>query len=96
MKIFLNDVSELLKMSIKFQHLSLSGTLDINRSWNNSADFVYFCSIVPVEINSDKFTESLFMLPQYPIKFIASTCAKTNLNHIGSSALVLSWKSVKA
>jgi hypothetical protein len=32
MKIFLNDVSELLNMSIKFQHLNLSGTLDINRS----------------------------------------------------------------
>jgi hypothetical protein len=32
MKIFLNDVSELLNMSIKFQHLNLSGTLDINIS----------------------------------------------------------------
>jgi hypothetical protein len=37
-------------MSIKFQHLKLSGTLDINRSSNNNADFVYFCSTVPVEI----------------------------------------------
>jgi hypothetical protein len=46
MKIFLNDLSKLLNMSIKFQHLNLSGTLEINRSLNNSADFVYFCSTV--------------------------------------------------
>jgi hypothetical protein len=32
MKIFLNDVSELVNMYIKFHHLNLSGTLDINIS----------------------------------------------------------------
>jgi hypothetical protein len=32
MQIFLNDISKLLNMSIKFQHLNLSGTLDINIS----------------------------------------------------------------